>query len=194
MPATTKSDTATAVLAAVMNKPGSTAAELAGATELGRSTVAKALAALEKKGRVLRARGTHDGAHRAADTWTPCDTTTGPDGSSADSTTSLGAGGVTRTDTPSTTPETNATGGSRVTSGPRSGVGASTRGRLRKGELNGLVLSFLAEHGQPVTASAIGKAIGRSGGAVANALVRMETAGQVTRVTDKPRTYQPAST
>lgn len=48
--------------------------------------------------------------------------------------------------------------------------------RLRPGELDGLVLAYLAEHKDdgPLTATAIGRGIERSAGAVANCLARLE--------------------
>lgn len=49
---------------------------------------------------------------------------------------------------------------------------AKNGARLRPGELDGLVLTFMGKHKAdgPLTASAIGKGIGRSSGAVANCL------------------------
>jgi len=54
-------------------------------------------------------------------------------------------------------------------------VSAAKAKRLRPGELDGLVLAYLAEHkgDGPLTATAIGKGIERSAGAVANCLVRL---------------------
>ena len=46
--------------------------------------------------------------------------------------------------------------------------------RLRPGELDGQVLAYMRKHrdDDPLTASAIGKGIGRSSGAIANCLAR----------------------
>jgi len=60
-----------AVVQALTSRPGSTAAELAAATGLGRSTVSKALAALEAAGAARRQPGGRDGARRLPDRWTP---------------------------------------------------------------------------------------------------------------------------
>jgi DNA-binding MarR family transcriptional regulator len=69
MPATTS--TTDAVLAALEQQPDATTAELAAATELGRSTVGKALAALDHAGRVRRTPGGHDpNGRRQPDRWT----------------------------------------------------------------------------------------------------------------------------
>ena len=62
--------------------------------------------------------------------------------------------------------------------------------RLRPGELDGLVLSYLCKHRKegPLTATAVGKGIGRSPGAVANHLKRLTKAisGWVARPSPKP--------
>ncbi len=63
--------------------------------------------------------------------------------------------------------------------------------RLRPGELDELVLAYMAEHkdGGPLTASAIGKGIDRSSGAVANCLARLADKKKVRRAKRKPRAY-----
>lgn len=63
--------------------------------------------------------------------------------------------------------------------------------RLRSGELDKLVLAYLKKHKDdgPLTASAIGKGIERSSGAVANCLVRLAKAKKVRQVKRKPRSY-----
>ena len=65
------------------------------------------------------------------------------------------------------------------------------RRRLRPGELNGLVLSYMHKHTDdgPLSASAIGKGIGRSSGAVANCLARLAKEKQVRQVKRRPRAY-----
>ncbi len=63
--------------------------------------------------------------------------------------------------------------------------------RLRPGELDGLVLSYLAEHKDdgPLTATAIGKGVERSAGAVANCLARLAKEKRVRQAKRKPRAY-----
>lgn len=63
--------------------------------------------------------------------------------------------------------------------------------RLRPGELDGLVLAYLAEHkdDSPLTATAIGKGIDRSAGAVANCLARLAKEKRVRQAKRKPRAY-----
>lgn len=64
--------------------------------------------------------------------------------------------------------------------------------RLAPGELDQLVLGYMRRHkkGAPHTASAIGKAIKRSSGAVANCLRRQEKQKKVRLVKPKPREYE----
>jgi hypothetical protein len=66
-----------------------------------------------------------------------------------------------------------------------------TKKRLHPGELDGLVLTYMQKHeGEwPLTASAIGKGIGRSSGAVANCLARLAKSKKVRRAKRKPRAY-----
>lgn len=63
--------------------------------------------------------------------------------------------------------------------------------RLRPGELDGLVLAYMRTHGDdaPLTASAIGKGICRSSGAVANCLARLAKEKKLRRAKRKPRAY-----
>ncbi len=63
--------------------------------------------------------------------------------------------------------------------------------RLRPGELDKLVLTYMGEHKDdgPLTASAIGKGIGRSSGAVANCLARLAKEKTVRQAKRKPRAY-----
>lgn len=66
-----------------------------------------------------------------------------------------------------------------------------SRTRLRPGELDGLVLAYMAEHKDEgsLSASAIGKGIERSSGAVANCLARLAKEKQVRLARKKPRRY-----
>ena len=63
--------------------------------------------------------------------------------------------------------------------------------RLHKGELSTLVLDYLKAHGgDAIGPSALGKALGRSSGAVANACQRLESSGGLRLVSASPRRYQ----
>jgi hypothetical protein len=63
--------------------------------------------------------------------------------------------------------------------------------RLRPGELDGLVLGYMRRHKAelPLTASAIGKGLHRSSGAVANCLARLAKQKKARRAKRKPRAY-----
>ena len=65
------------------------------------------------------------------------------------------------------------------------------KARLRPGELDSLVLGYMQKHEEdgPLTASAIGKAIERSSGAVANCLLRLAKAKKVRQTKRTPRSY-----
>lgn len=68
---------------------------------------------------------------------------------------------------------------------------AKAKKRLRPGELDGLVLAYMRKHpdDSPLTASAIGKGIGRSSGAVANCLARLAKEKKLRQAKRKPRAY-----
>jgi hypothetical protein len=80
---------------------------------------------------------------------------------------------------------------SKAKAPPGSNGGAKHRKRLRPGELDGLVLSYMCKHeGElPLTASAIGKGIEKSSGAVANCLARLAKAKKVRLAKKTPRAY-----
>jgi hypothetical protein len=63
--------------------------------------------------------------------------------------------------------------------------------RLGQGVLAQLALNYLAERpGEEHTASAVGKALGRSAGAVANAFTKYEKAGEIVLACARPRRYR----
>jgi hypothetical protein len=70
-------------------------------------------------------------------------------------------------------------------------VSAAKAKRLRPGELDGLVLAYMAKHKDdaPLTATAIGKGLGRSAGAVANCLARLAKEQKVQQAKKRPRAY-----
>jgi hypothetical protein len=120
------------------------------------------LATLAGQGRVLRQPGGLKDGRRAADRWTL--PTPGP-------TQGLGAPPTVAPTPPAEPPSTNS-------------------GRLGAGQLRQLVLGCLAERpGQALSPTAIAKALGRSAGAVANALQILAGQGAVTQTQPKPRRY-----
>jgi predicted ArsR family transcriptional regulator len=66
------------------------------------------------------------------------------------------------------------------------------RPRLRPGELDAIVLDHVHGLNQPVGPTAVGKALGRSAGAVANCMARLANAGQLKQTSEKPRRYEAA--
>ena len=98
-------------------------AELAEATGLGQSTVAKTLATFEANGSATRVPGGRDGGRRLPDRWSPVTT--------ADTATEV-------------TDNTDPTADEQEDSGPEVTAHSGTRVRLGKGGLGDLVLAHLA--------------------------------------------------
>jgi predicted ArsR family transcriptional regulator len=71
-------------------------------------------------------------------------------------------------------------------------TGQTERPRLRPGELDGLVLEHVRGLDAPVGPTAVGKALDRSAGAVANCMARLVSAGQLDQVSQRPRRYEAA--
>jgi DNA-binding MarR family transcriptional regulator len=161
--------TSEAVLAALAGSPGTTAEEVAVATGLGRSTVTKALAALGADHRVARSPGGRERGRRLADRWSlpqPALTT-------ADQLQ------LARTDRSAVLPD-----------GDR-----GVEGHLGRGQLRALVAAHLAAEPEvEFTPSRLGSLLGRSAGAIGNALARMVEDGLAVQTTAGPRRYRHAQT
>lgn len=154
-----------ALLKALAEQPDATVAELAAATGMGRSTASKLLARLESAGDAWRKPGGRDGSRRLPDRWAPPNA---PKPSSIGKDAKTSAGEKTQ-----------------------QADGRSAIDRLRPGQLDGLVLSYLKKNSKsaPHGPGAIAKALGRSSGAVGNCLVRLTRDKQVREVSEKPRRY-----
>jgi DNA-binding MarR family transcriptional regulator len=162
-----------ALLEALTDAREVTAGELASRLGIGQSTAAKRLAALEATGATRRQRGGRVDGVLAPDRWS---TTTypqrSPRGTSAKRSSSMA------TDSPNVEPPPT----------PRDG-------RLRRGALGALVRDYLAARpGEDLGPTQIGKALGRSQGAVANALARLEGQGAIREVSTMPRRYRVVDT
>jgi hypothetical protein len=163
---------AQALLGALADRPGATAADLAEAAGIGRSTAGKLLASLQAEDRVVRQPGGHQGGRRTADRWTlptpPASPTQDPNAAAAN--------------TPAAPPAEKANEDRQP---------SSESGRLGAGELRQLVLGCLADRpGQALSPTAIAKTLGgRSAGAVANALRTLAGQGAVVQTQAKPRRY-----
>jgi biotin operon repressor len=166
---TPPTQTVQALLDALADRPDTTAAELAKAAGIGRSTAGKLVATLAAQGRVLRRPGGYQGGRRTPDRWTLITTIA----TTRDST----AASAARSATPTA---------------PASGPDRSrpTSGRLGAGQLRDLVEACLAQRpDQALSATAVAKTLGRSAGAVANALQALAGQGRVVQAQTKPRRY-----
>ena len=178
MPGTTK-DTAEVVAAALRQRPEATVIELAETAGVGRSTAAKCLAALEAAGTARRVPGGRDGGRRVADRWVPAKPHRPAEQLS-----------VSGSDSDSDRPvETGTIAGDAIEDGMIVGKGVRAA-RLAKGELAALVVDYLSAHPGELGPTAVGKALGRSPGAVANALRRLQVDGRVRLVGESPRRYR----
>jgi hypothetical protein len=179
------------VLTALAGRPrGATVTELATITGLGNSTVGKALTAAETDAKVTRAPGGRDGARRAPDTWTlRTTTTTAPRKTTAPVPNPDTASSTTPAAPPHTAAD-NAAASNPATEPAAAAPGTASSGnRLGKGQLADLTLAWLRDNPGEHTASAVGKATGRSSGAIANALAKMADTGAVRLVSERPRRY-----
>jgi len=197
-----------AILDALRQRPGATATELAETAGVGRSTAGKALATLEAQGRVARQRGASEGGRPAPDLWTLVRDRAGHapqpaakpaadrPAAAAPAAAPTGGEALPATSTPDTGTAEQATGpASQAGAGTDQPADTSTRSgpRLRPGALRGLVKAWLAERpGQAFSPTRIAKELGRSAGAVGNALATMAAQGQVTQTSRKPRRYATA--
>ena len=167
VPAPATTPTAQALLDALTGRPGATAADLADAAGIGRSTAAKLLAKLAAEGSVLRQPGGGQGGRRSADRWTLVASMPGA------------AAQDRLTAPPTPTAEASDPTRSRRESG-----------RLGAGELRRFVLACLADRpDQALSPTAIAKTLSRSAGAVGNALTVLAGQGAVLQTQVKPRRY-----
>ena len=163
--ATTQKVSPTHVLDALATRPGVSAAELAEALGIGGSTAAKHLAALEVAGTVHRETGGREAGRRLADRWS----TTAA---------AIQAPPAEPDEVPADTGDAPAEGAAR------------SADRLGRGALGALVREYLAARShEDLGPTQVGKGLGRSQGAVSNALARLEAAGEIRLVSASPRMY-----
>jgi len=193
-----------------------TTGDLAAQASIGRSTAAKILAAWATEGSVTRSSEPAPGGRRAADTWRITDTiqdhvtaatpdqpedetsAIAPD-ATIDAASDVGSREITASapDTVEQQPTITSTTPTPTPTPTR--AGATARGdaaaprkttRLVKGALRGMVEDYLAERpGKQFSPSAIGKALGRSSGAVSNALAKLIADGYAVQTQDKPKRF-----
>ncbi|GAA1937900.1 hypothetical protein [Amycolatopsis minnesotensis] len=167
---------------ALRRNPGMTARELAELANIGGSTATKFLAAWATDGQAVRLPGEDNGGRKAAARWAPPEPVDDSPKPRKRNTTATRRTKADTTDTKATTAKS-------VTDAPPTG-------RLPKGALHGLVEDFLSEpdrRDNAYTAGEIGRKLGRSSGAVRNALDKLTEKDTVALVQEEPRRYQLAA-
>ncbi|MGH8994421.1 MAG: winged helix-turn-helix transcriptional regulator [Acidimicrobiales bacterium] len=162
--ATTQKVSPDHVLDTLAAHPRATSAALAEVLGIGQSTAAKHLATLEAAGTAAREPGGREGGRRVADRWHT--TASAPEAAVSD--------------------DSEAAPDETVADGP-----ARSADRLGRGALGSLVREYLtARPDEDLGPTQIGKALGRSQGAVSNALGRLEASGEAKLVSASPRRYR----
>ncbi|MFF2571115.1 helix-turn-helix domain-containing protein [Streptomyces sp. NPDC058084] len=174
-------------LAALAEHSGATASEIASYAGIGGSTAGKALNALESHNLAYRERGAMTGNRKEADLWyhrpvetTPEHISDEPEAEAAPAATEaeVEAPAETAPEAPAEAAETPA-------------AKAAPTKRLARGGLRQMVYDYLAAHpAEEVGPSGLGKTLGRSAGAVANALAKLAAHGQAELTSDSPRRYR----
>ena len=164
--ATTQRVSPAQVLDALATRPGVSAADLAEVLGIGGSTAAKHLAGLETAGTARREPGGRQAGRRLADRWTTTAAAVGDPPAEPD-------------EVPGDPADAPAEGAAR------------SADRLGRGALGALVRQYLAARSdEDLGPTQVGKGLGRSRGAVSNALARLEAAGEVRLVSASPRRYR----
>jgi hypothetical protein len=166
-----------AVLNALASEPDASAADVASAAGLGRSTASKVLARLSSSGEVRRTEGGRDGARRLPDRFALASAEPAAEEAKPKA-------------AADTEPKADAT--------PKAAADAKPKAageHLKPGQLDGLVLAYLTENADsgPHGPTTVAKALDRSSGAVGNCLVRLTKAKEVRQDSDKPRRYSLAA-
>ncbi|MEU3704782.1 hypothetical protein AB0E82_21140 [Streptomyces anulatus] len=194
-------------LAALADRPGSKAAEIALAAGIGGSTAGKALTALESHNLAYREHGEKVGGRRTADRWyyrpieaDPQETAT--DEAEAETAPEAAAPAPQAAPEAAPAPEADTAAPEADTAAPEAdeapaeaeapqAAKPATSTRLARGGLRQMVYEHLDKHpGDEVTAPRLAKTLGRSAGAVANALVKLTEQGQADLVGESPRRYR----
>jgi len=193
--------------------PSSTAAQLSVAAGIGKSTAGKILAVWGAEGSVRRTCGIGEGSQRTADQWTIIDTDVDTDSTvdaqfaqpPIDTPASTGTANATEDENRGISSDKGEPGvdnSAELVPNPV-GEGDTVEGaaqrvtrkpaRLASGALRGMVEDFLGEHrGQEFGASMIGKALGRSSGAVNNALETLTKTGYAIKTQEAPKRFTAA--
>ncbi|RFU88293.1 hypothetical protein DY218_02510 [Streptomyces triticagri] len=192
-----------AAYTALSKTPNASAAELALAAGIGRSTAGKALALLENQGLATRTPGERTGTNHTPDRWhctPPADDTSHTEPNPTEADVALAPEAVPPGDAPTAGPTTTTTNESNTEGHPAPPTPSTettidptptSKTRLAPGALRQQVLDYLTAHpGDSFTATAISRSIERSSGAIANSLVTLTKHGAVEQTGEHPRTYQ----
>ena len=168
-----------AALTALAANPEATAAEVAAAANVGRSTAGKVLARLTSSGEVRRIEGRRDGARRLPDRFVLASAEPAADDGKPKA-------------------AADAEPKSADDGEPKAAEDAKPKAageHLKPGQLDELVLAYLKDNADsgPHGPTTVAKALVRSSGAVGNCLVRLTKAEQVRQDSDKPRRYSLAA-
>jgi Sugar-specific transcriptional regulator TrmB len=168
-----------APMKALAANPEATAAEVAAAASVGRSTASKVLARLTSSGEVRRIEGGRDGARRLPDRFALASAESAADDGKPKSADDA---------------EPNAADDGE----PKSTEDAKPKAageHLKPGQLDELVLAYLKDNADsgPHGPTTVAKALVRSSGAVGNCLVRLTKAERVRQHSEKPRRYSLAA-
>ena len=179
LPPTAPDTAATGALwAALTAKPGATAAELAEAADVSRSTANKRLALLGEAGLATRTPGGREGSKRLPDTWRLGPAQQAPPEPATE--------GV---QAEATHAEPEPVAGATDAKPPKEDDGSKVR--LGSGQLREMVLNHLRAHpDQEFTPSTMGKLLTRSSGAISNACESLLAFGLISRTSEKPRRYR----
>jgi hypothetical protein len=163
-----------AVWSALNDVSEATSADIVVTAKKSRSATDKALILLEKAGAAGRTRSNLSGGRTTAARWHLAAGATSIDAAE---------GHAATTSEPQSRAE-------KVRAESAAGVvGVSTR--LRRGELRVMVMEYLAaQPGQGFTASAVGRALNRSAGAVFNACEKMLASGVIVQTSIRPRKFK----
>ncbi len=164
---------ASGVWTALVANGDATAAKLAEHANVSKSAANKVLAALETAGVAVRQPGGRDGGRSLPDRWRAAS-----DQAVVDAEPSAAAQAAEMPDSDADQAEPPL-------------LPAAADGRLARGQLREMVVNHLRQHpGQEFSTTALGRALGHSAGAIANACERLVAIGTVTRTSAKPRRYR----
>ncbi|GAA1112059.1 helix-turn-helix domain-containing protein [Streptomyces javensis] len=183
-------------LAALAEHGGATAREIAAYAGIGGSTAGKALTVLESHNLAYREHGEKVGGRRTADRWYHRPVEAELEGPGADEAPVEAPADDATPDEPVATetaqaPAAEPDGAPAEEATPAPVQKAKASARLARGGLRQMVYEYLEAHpDEAVTAPRLAKALGRSAGAVANALVKLTGQGQAELIGESPRRYR----